>query len=79
MEPHLTSIEEALAKELSQHHLSNGMVVAMGVTCQCGYWTGNEPEAGKRPLPWGRDQLGLHRARVAVDFLLNNKFVDLAR
>jgi hypothetical protein len=60
---------ELLAKELAKHHPSRGVVVSSGTTCECGYWTGDEPEGGKRPLPWGRDRLDLHRGRVAVEFL----------
>lgn len=57
---------EALAAELAKHHPTRGMSVSTGVTCECGYWTGSEEEAGKRPLPWGRDSLDLHRARIVA-------------
>jgi hypothetical protein len=60
---------EELAAELNNHHPTKGMAVASGTTCKCGYWTGDEPEAGKRPLSWGRDRLDLHRARVVSKFL----------
>lgn len=55
---------EDIAKALSKHHPTRGMSVSMGVTCECGYWTGSEAEAGKRPLPWGGDGLDLHRADI---------------
>ena len=57
-------LRERLAGVLAEHHPTTGMAVTMGVTCACGYWTGSEPEAGKRPLPWGRDRLDLHRAEL---------------
>ena len=58
---------KVVAKILNQHHQSTGMQVASGVTCQCGYWTGDEPESGKCPLPWGIDRLDLHRADVVME------------
>lgn len=58
---------EALAATLNEHHVTRGMQVASGVTCECRYWTGNEPEEGKRPLPWGSDRLDLHRADAILD------------
>jgi len=45
------------------------MKVASGQTCVCGYWNGSETESGKRPLPWGRDRLDLHRGRVIAELL----------
>lgn len=60
----MTAPAERLAAVLSKHHPTRGMAPSMGVTCECGYWTGSEPEAGGRPLPWGRDQLDLHRGRI---------------
>jgi hypothetical protein len=59
-------LREFIAAELNKHHPTRGMAVAMGVTCECGYWTGSEEERGRRPLPWGRDQLDLHRADVVT-------------
>ncbi|KQO98590.1 hypothetical protein ASF30_11045 [Leifsonia sp. Leaf264] len=65
----MDELTERIASALAQHFPTRGMSVSMGVTCECGYWTGAEPEAGKRPLPWGRDQLGLHRARIIRELL----------
>lgn len=62
-------LREFIAAELNNHHPTKGMAVSMGVTCACGYWTGSEPERGKRPLPWGADQLDLHRADIVADLV----------
>lgn len=62
----MASDREELAKALNGHHVTRGMQVASGVTCECCYWTGSEPEIGKRPMPWGRDQLDLHRADAVL-------------
>jgi len=64
---------DALARELTNHHVTRGMQVASGVTCECGYWTGGEPEAGKRPIPWGLDRLDYHRAQVVLAFLAGDR------
>ena len=61
---------EDVATVLVKHHPTRGMSVSMGVTCECGYWTGSEPESGKQPLPWGRDSLDLHRADVIAGLFL---------
>jgi hypothetical protein len=63
-------LRELIASAMNDHHPTTGMAVASGVTCVCGYWTGSEPEAGKRPLPWGRDRLDLHRANVALTTIM---------
>ena len=57
---------DEIAAVIANHFITRGQQVASGVTCECGYWTGNEPEAGKRPLNWGRDRLGLHRADLVL-------------
>jgi hypothetical protein len=68
----MTSIEprDQIAATLNLHHQTTGMSVASGVTCACGYWTGSEPEAGKRPLPWGLDRLDLHRAEIVIRMIV---------
>jgi hypothetical protein len=68
----MTTIEprDQIAATLNLHHQTTGMSVASGVTCACGYWTGSEPEAGKRPLPWGRDRLDLHRADIILRMIV---------
>lgn len=58
--------EEALYRELSKHHPARGMVVASGVTCACGYWTGVERPGVDRPPGVTGDQLDWHRAQVTV-------------
>jgi hypothetical protein len=63
---------ELAAETLDDHHPTRGMAVTMGVTCECQYWTGAEPlnePRGHRPLPWGRDRLDIHRARLVLDAL----------
>lgn len=60
-------IEEELARELNKHYPTRGMKVAMGETCECGYWTGEEDRF--TPHPWGLDRLDLHRARIALTFI----------
>ena len=58
---------EALAKALRGHHPTTGMAVASGVTCQCGYWNGNERPGVDRPAgAQGRDGLDWHRAQVVL-------------
>lgn len=56
---------------LDAHQPTRGMKVAMGETCECGYWTGQE-EAGKtRPVGY-RDMLNWHRAEVVRELLTVN-------
>jgi len=62
----------AIAEVLTHHYPTRGMQVSMGATCHCGYWTGSEPDAGKRPLPWGVDRLDLHRGRVIEALIAGN-------
>ena len=58
---------EALAKALQGHHPTTVMAVASGVTCQCGYWNGNERPGVDRPAgAQGRDGLDWHRAQVVA-------------
>lgn len=62
-------LAEPLYRELSKHHPTRGMSVAMGVTCECGYWTGGEQPGKNRPVGVRGDQLDWHRTQVALDFL----------
>lgn len=56
---------ETIAAQLNNHHPTRGMAVASGVTCECGYWTGNEVAGRTRPVGSnGRDQLDWHRANI---------------
>ena len=54
----------ALAMELSKHHPTKGVKVAMGFTCACGYWSD-----GNYRQSFGSDGLDFHRAEVAAKFL----------
>ena len=68
-----TEAEEQLYRELSKHHPKRGMVVAMGVTCECGYWTGGEEGGKNRPVGVRGDQLDWHRTKVAAAILQRNE------
>jgi len=59
-----TTRTEAVANTLRQHQMTTGMQVAMGVTCRCGYWTGNERAGQTRPV--GFSGLTWHQA-VEID------------
>lgn len=62
--------QEALAMALQEHHPTTGMAVTSGVTCQCGYWNGNERPGVDRPAgAQGRDGLDWHRAQVVLALL----------
>lgn len=67
-----TAAEEALYRELSKHHPTRGMSVAMGTTCECGYWTGDEEGGKNRPVGIRGDGLDWHRTKVVVAFLREN-------
>lgn len=67
-ERHVT--EEQIAEALQSHYPRIGMVVASGVTCDCGYWNGEERPGVSRPAgAQGRDGLNWHRAQVVLDLL----------
>jgi hypothetical protein len=66
--PILTAQAEALYRDLSKHHPTRGVSVSMGVTCQCGYWTGEEEPGKTRPVGVRGDQLDWHRTQVAIEF-----------
>jgi hypothetical protein len=59
---------EDLYHELSKHHQTRGMAVSMGVTCECGYWTGEEEGGKNRPVGIRGDQLDWHRTQIALRF-----------
>ena len=59
-----TTTAEAIANTLRQHQVTRGMRVASGVTCRCGYWTGNEKAGKTRPV--GCSGLTWHQA-VEID------------
>lgn len=57
---------------LVNHRPAQGMKVAMGQTCQCGYWTGEERPGYDKPVgnAMGSDGLDWHRAQlIAADHL----------
>ena len=58
------TMAEAIANTLRQHQVTRGMRVASGVTCRCGYWTGNEKAGKTRPV--GFSGLTWHQA-VEID------------
>lgn len=60
---------ERLYRELSLHHPTRGMAVSMGVTCECGYWTGTEQGGKNRPVGVRGDQLDWHRTQVTIAVL----------
>src|SRR5438067_13560127 len=56
--PYLMPTAEQIAEELQAHYPRTGMVVASGVTCECGYWNGVESPGRDRPAgAQGRDGL----------------------
>lgn len=61
----MSDTAKRIAQILNEHHPERGMVVASGVTCQCGYWTGDEIAGVTRPAGVsGADKLDWHRAKV---------------
>lgn len=64
------TLERAVGEALRDHFPTRGMQVASGVTCECQYWTGNEPQALLGAGMGGRDQLNRHRAALAADAVL---------
>ena len=69
--PALTAIAEApglveaLGRALREHQPTTGMSVAMGATCRCGYWNGDEDGGKTRPV--GYQGLQWHQANVQAD------------
>lgn len=62
--------QEQIAAALRAHPPRIGMVVASGVTCECGYWNGVESPGNDRPAgSQGRDGLNWHRAQVVLALL----------
>lgn len=63
----------AINNILKSHKPATGMVVSMGQTCQCGYWTGEERAGITRPAGVNGDGLDWHRsvliAKAATDML----------
>jgi hypothetical protein len=64
------ALEKAIAEALVHHYPTRGMQVASGQTCECQYWTGNEPSALLGAGMGGSDQLNRHRAKLAADAVL---------
>ncbi|WPM94321.1 hypothetical protein VB1_CDS0072 [Arthrobacter phage Marchesin] len=52
----------AMAEVLRSHVPATGMVVASGITCRCGYWTGEERPGINRPV--GFSGLAWHQAQA---------------
>jgi hypothetical protein len=57
----MSNLVQAMAEVLRKHQPTTGMSVASGVTCQCGYWTGDEQPGVTRPpgfsgLTWHQAQ-----------------------
>jgi len=46
----MSNLVQAMAEVLRKHQPTTGMAVASGVTCQCGYWNGNETPGVDRPV-----------------------------
>lgn len=65
----MNEISEFLYRELQRHHQHRGMVVASGVTCACGYWTGEERAGIDRPIGVSGDQLDWHRTQIVLVLL----------
>ena len=57
---------EIVNQILKGHKLTKGRSVAMGATCQCGYWTGNERAGITRPVGV-IDPLDWHRAELIAE------------
>lgn len=61
---------EQVAEALLIHYPTRGMRVARGVTCNCGYWNGEErPGVTRPPGLQGEDGLNWHRAQVIIELL----------
>ncbi len=62
---------EAIAGVLREHMATGGMSVASGVTCRCGYWTGNEEPGKTRPV--GYSGLQWHQAEAVAAHILGRQ------
>lgn len=62
---------EAIAEVLREHMATGGMSVASGVTCRCGYWTGNEEPGKTRPV--GYSGLQWHQAEAVAAHILGRQ------
>ena len=58
-------LAEVLGRALREHQPTTGMSVAMGVTCRCGYWNGDE--VGGKTRSVGYQGLQWHQANVQAD------------
>jgi hypothetical protein len=70
MSEHLDPVAVRVNSILANHRPAQGMKVAMGQTCQCGYWTGEERPGYDKPVgnAMGSDGLDWHRAQlIAAD------------
>jgi hypothetical protein len=55
-------LPKALYRELQRHKRVAGIAATMGMTCTCGYWTGEEKPGITQPI--GVEDLDWHRAKV---------------
>ena len=55
-------VAERIGAILREHQPTSGMQVASGVTCRCGYWTGEERPGVTRPV--GYSGLAWHQAQM---------------
>jgi hypothetical protein len=53
---------ELVAREIRAHQRTTGMQVSSGITCRCGYWTGDETPGVTRPV--GLSGLEWHQAQM---------------
>jgi len=69
MSEHLDPEAVRINNILRNHRPAQGMKVAMGQTCQCGYWTGEERPGYDKPVgnAIGSDGLDWHRAQLIAD------------
>ena len=54
---------------LRSHKPTTGMQVASGITCECGYWTGDERAGVDRPVGIRGDGLDWHRSLLIGDLI----------
>ena len=57
---------EDFAALLVEHQPTSGMSVASGVTCNCGYWNGEERGGINRPI--GLHGLMWHQAQILAEY-----------
>jgi hypothetical protein len=57
----MSNLVQTMAEVLRAHQPTTGMSVASGVTCQCGYWNGDERGGVNRPI--GFQGLTWHQAQ----------------